>query len=147
MRLKGRMAGRLSPEKKARMEATLERMTKTRRKDDMYLRDVVKEKLEWAKAEKQKGFDTIKALKERIQQTEAQIENVDKQIWKLEGIILVLNELTSVKSDEEKKAKAEAVEKEDKKADEKEVKEVAKKKKVVKKTTGKSTRKYVKKNK
>lgn len=105
MKLKGKVLERLSPEKRARMEATLERMTNTRRKDDMYLRDAVKEKLEWAKAERQKGFDTIKMF-------ETKINNVHRQTLKLEGIILVLNELMDTeKCDVEKEVEAKTTEK------------------------------------
>lgn len=105
MKLKGKVLERLSPEKRAKMEATLKRMERTRRQDDMFLRDAIKEKLGWAKAERQKGFDTIKMF-------ETKINDVHRQILKLEGIILVLNELVNVeKCDEEKEAEAKIIEK------------------------------------
>ena len=158
MELKGKMVDRLPPHKRELMEKTLNRMKETRRKDDMFLRDVIKEKLEWAKVEKQKGFNTIDALKERIKQAEGQIKNVENQMLKLDGIILVLNELIVAKTDEEKKVEAEAAEKARadaikeveaaKKVQEaaikkeaKKVKKISEKKKVAKKTTKKITKK------
>ena len=71
----------------------------------MFLRDVIKEKLEWAKVERQKGFDTIKMF-------ETKIGDVHRQMLKLEGIILVLNELVGIKKcDEEKEVEARIIEK------------------------------------
>lgn len=71
----------------------------------MFLRDVIKEKLEWAKAERQKGFDTIKMF-------ETKINDAHHQLLKLEGIILVLNELVGIKKcAEEKEAEARIKEK------------------------------------
>ena len=105
MKLKGKVLERLPPAQIVRLEATLKRMERVRREDDMFLRDVIKEKLEWAKAERQKGFDTIKMFKTKS-------DDVHRQILKLEGIILVLIELVDIeKCDVEKEAKARATEK------------------------------------
>ena len=103
MRLTGSMVDRLPPEKREKMERTLRRMEKTRRNDDMYLRDVVKNKLDWAKSERQKGFDMIDGLNKRLQEvikdTENRISEINKQILKLDGIVLVLDELNEMKSE------------------------------------------------
>jgi len=103
MRLTGSMVDRLPPEKRERMERTLRRMEETRRNDDMYLRDVIKNKLEWAKTERQKGFDMIDGLNKRLQEvikdTENRISEINKQILKLDGIVLVLDELNEIKAE------------------------------------------------
>jgi len=106
MRLTGVAVDRLPPEKRERMERTLRRMEETRRNDDMYLRDVIKNKLEWAKAERQKGFDMIDGLNKRLQEvikdTENRVSEINKQILKLDGIVLVLDELNGMKTEEPK---------------------------------------------
>ena len=63
----------------------------------MRLAQVIKAKKEWAEKERQKGFDVIEELekqKEAIMENIAnQQEQVRTQITKLDGILLVLNEL------------------------------------------------------
>ena len=103
MRLKGQLLERLSPEKRERMERTLRRMESVRRNDDMRVRELIVAKKDWAEKERQKGFDVIAKLKE-------QIEDVKKQIIKLDGCLLVLDDLdTDIKKmDEELRLQQEA---------------------------------------
>jgi hypothetical protein len=88
MRLKGRMAERLPPEKREKMERTLRRMDDIRRTDDMTLREIINEKKAWAEQERQKGYDIITSYDKRISEIEEQKFNIKQQIIKLDGIIL-----------------------------------------------------------
>jgi len=65
LRLKGSMLDRLPPEKRAKMERTLQRMDDTRRKDDMRIREIVEAKKQWAEKERQKGLDIIDQIEKR----------------------------------------------------------------------------------
>lgn len=105
MELKGVGVKNLPPHKKMLMERTLGRMKETRRKDQMLLRDLVNEKLDWALKEKQKGLDTIESMENQIESLENQKEKVGDQVLKLEGIILVLNELKEAGKEEIEKEK------------------------------------------
>jgi hypothetical protein len=102
MRLKGKMLDRLSPEKRERMERTLRRMEDVRRNDDMRVRELIVAKKDWAEKERQKGFGLIDKLEE-------QIEDLKKQIIKLDGCLLVLNDLDTdiTKMDEDLKLQRE----------------------------------------
>jgi len=97
MKLKGKVLDSLSPEKREKMERTLERMRDVRRTKDMRLAKIVKAKKEWAEKEKKKGQDVIKRLEQQkediIKQIEDQKEQVKIQMIKLEGCLLVLDEL------------------------------------------------------
>jgi hypothetical protein len=86
LELKGKVLERIPEHKRERMERTLERMREVRRRHDMRLAKLVKAKKEWAKNEKQKGLGVIDQL-------EKQIEAVKVQLVKLDGCLLVLNEL------------------------------------------------------
>jgi len=103
MRLKGKMLDRLPPEKRERMERTLRRMEDVRRNDDMRVRELILAKKDWAEKEKQRGSDVIKNLEE-------QIEIVKQQLIKLDGCLLVLNDLDIdiSKMDEDMKLQREA---------------------------------------
>lgn len=132
MRLKGKMLERLSPEKRERMERTLRRMENVRRSDDMRVRELINAKKKWTEEERQKGLDIISKLQQ-------QIEDIKKQLIKLDGCLLALNDLESdiQKMDEEEKNKREAEAKqakeESKKAEEKENNVKKSKKRVTKK--------------
>ena len=79
---------------KKKQDATLKRMKTQRKNDYIFLRDEVIAKLKWAENEKKIGEATLKdyAMKTRA---------VNQQILRLEGIILVLKEL-SEKTPEDK---------------------------------------------
>jgi len=86
LKLKGNNAKRLRPEQKKKMEETLDRMQKTRETDSKNLRTTIEAKLKWAEAEKAKGINAL--------------ENIQKQILKINGAILVLKELLAPKKEE-----------------------------------------------
>lgn len=72
---------------KERQAQTLEDMKQRRYEDTLFLREIVKQKLAWAIAEKEKGLEIIK-------QHEAQIQVLRTQITRLEGCIMILNDLS-----------------------------------------------------
>ena len=139
MRLKGKMLDRLPPEKRERMERTLQRMEDVRRNDDMRVRELIIAKKDWAEKEKQKGFDVIDKLEE-------QIETIRQQLIKLDGCLLVLNDLdTDIKSiDEDLRLQREA---EAKKAEEVAAQKAAEEEAAKKVVKPKKTRKRVTKKK
>ena len=108
MKLKGKMLDRLSLEKRARMERTLRRMEDVRRNDDMRLRHVVESKRDWADKERKRGYEVIDTLDKQIKSIKQKQEDVKKQILKLDGILLVLDELIveSAKMVEQEKREA-----------------------------------------
>jgi hypothetical protein len=116
MKLKGKAASKILLHKREKMERTLERMAKTRRNDDMFLRNVMEEKLAWAKAEKKLGSDTIAGLRNQIKSIEGQINRVQEQMLKLDGVILVIEDIKAAdrkeekRKDEERKAEVSKVE-------------------------------------
>jgi hypothetical protein len=69
-----------------KQEATLGRMKETREIDAVNLRETIKAKLDWAKAEKRKGEGQIKTLV-------TQIETLKYQIARLDGIIIFIEDL------------------------------------------------------
>jgi len=93
LELKGKNVKKLSPEKKEKMEDTLAIMQNTREEDDRFLRDIIKMKLDWATKEKTKGTKTVEVLSK-------QVAGIKHQLVKLEGIILVLTELSNIKKEE-----------------------------------------------
>jgi len=93
LELKGMNAEKLRPEKKEKMENTLGIMQNTREEDDRFLRDIIKIKLDWAVKEKNKGTKTVEVLSK-------QMAGIKHQLVKLEGIILVLTELSKIKKEE-----------------------------------------------
>ena len=86
MNLKGKVVDRLKPEVKAKMTKTLERMTQIREADTIRLRQQITEKLKWLFEERQRG------LTARQQHTQ-QIEELDRQLLRLDGAVLVLESL------------------------------------------------------
>jgi len=137
MRLKGKMLDRLPAEKREKMERTLKRMEDVRRNDDMRVRELILAKKDWAEKEKQRGFDLIAKLEE-------QIGTVKQQLIKLDGCLLVLDDLDTdiKKADEDTKLQREAEAKKAEeiaaqKAEEEVAKKLAKPKKVRKRVTKK----------
>ena len=133
------MLNRLPPEKRERMERTLQRMEDVRRNDDMRVRELIVAKKDWAEKEKQKGFDVITKLEE-------QIEDIKKQLIKLDGCLLVLTDLDadikSIDADLRLQREAEA-----KKAEEVAAKKAAEEEAAKKAVKPKKTRKRVTKKK
>lgn len=80
--------GRVSKE---RQEQTLNDMKQRRYEDTLFLREIIKQKIAWAVAEKEKGIEIIK-------QHENQIQTIKTQITRLEGCIMVLNELSKLEN-------------------------------------------------
>ncbi len=89
LKLKGQNVKRLGKAQKAKMEKTLKRMEKTRQIDSDNLRDLIKQKLNWAIQEKVKGLK--------------QINNLKIQVARLEGIIFFINDLIKPSEKEKKK--------------------------------------------
>ena len=86
LKLKGVNSKKLKPDQKKKMEATLKVMQENREKDGCWLRTKIEAKLDWAKAEREKGINAIK--------------NLQKQVLQLNGAITVLQELLVVKNAE-----------------------------------------------
>jgi hypothetical protein len=64
---------------KEKQEKTLKDMKNRRKEDSIHLRSIVEAKLKWATEERQKGLQSIETLKQ--------------QVLKLEGSIIVLNQV------------------------------------------------------
>lgn len=115
MKLKGRNVDRFPPEKRARMERTLKRMELTRRNDEMRLRELINAKRDWTIKENQKGLDVLKQFDEQIERIEEQKEDIRKQMIKLDGCLLVLDDLivesAKLEKEEQKRAQEEAAKK------------------------------------
>ena len=86
MRARGKNYSRMNKTQKEKIDKTIARMEKIRTDDNIRLRKNIKDKLEWAKEEKEKGLRAIEDFKNRIQIN-------TREILKLEGIILVLTQL------------------------------------------------------
>lgn len=116
LRLKGAMLDRLPPEKRAKMERTLQRMEDSRRTDDMRLREIVEVKKQWAEKERQKGLDIIDQLEKKkeeiIKDLTTKQEEIKLQLIKIDGCILaltdVLNEAEKAQAEEMAAREAEA---------------------------------------
>lgn len=80
---------------KEKQEKTLNRMRGSRLRDQAFIRQLIKDKLAWAKEELQKGHTSVKSLKESIAKIEA-------QMGKLEGAIAVLVSLDEAKATDNK---------------------------------------------
>jgi hypothetical protein len=93
MKLKGKAVDKLPTHKREKMERTLDRMERVRRNDKMFLRKTMEEKLLWARAERNLGVDTVTGLRNQIKSIENQIDRVQEQMLKLDGIILVLEDI------------------------------------------------------
>lgn len=85
-KLRGKNFERMSKKQKVKVEKTAKRMSNIRKKDSINLRKNIKDKLEYAQQEKKKGLKAIENFKNNIQIN-------TREIWKLEGVILVLSQL------------------------------------------------------
>jgi len=83
---RGRNYKRLNKKQKAKIDKTTRRMKKIREKDTVRLRKNIKDKLVWAKEEQKKGLQAIEEFQKRIN-----INN--RELLKLEGIILALTQI------------------------------------------------------
>lgn len=83
-----------------KQEQTLERMKQVRKEDSIFLREIIKSKLDWAIAERKKGLEVIN---KQIQQ----IKDNQQTINKLEGVIAVLTELLESKKENKEEPKKE----------------------------------------
>jgi len=110
LKLKGRFAERLPPEKRERMERTLRRMEEIRRTDDMTLREIINDKKAWAEQERQKGYDIITTYDKRISEIEEQKFNIKQQIIKLDGIILGFEDVLTESTERDTERKNQLVE-------------------------------------
>jgi membrane protein involved in colicin uptake len=111
LRLKGRMLDRLPPEKRAKMERTLQRMEDSRRKDEMRIREIVEVKKQWSEKERQKGLDIIDQLEKRKEEMTKEQDNIRLQLIKIDGCILALTDvLTEANKIEAEEAAARAAE-------------------------------------
>jgi len=90
MKLKGWYTKFLSKEQKIKMKKTLKRMEKVRKEDNMWLRNIIEQKIKIYNEEKEKGLKLINALKTKI-------EDLEKQVLKLEGAITALQEILKEK--------------------------------------------------
>lgn len=80
---------------KEKQSETLSKMKENRYKDMLFLRDAINDKIKWAIAEKKKGLDTIKQL-------EDQLQDVRNTILRLDGALVVLKEMSELKSEKPK---------------------------------------------
>ena len=88
MELKGKNSKKLKPKQKKKMNKTLKRMEETRKQDNTNLRDLMKTKLEWVKNERQKGLNLIEETKVKI--------------YKLNGMIILINDVLNLKKEKNK---------------------------------------------
>jgi len=91
--LRGRNAKKIPKEKAEKIEKTIIKMKKTRELDSIHLREILKDKLEWAKQERIKAIQTINKHKETINDLQA-------QLLKIEGAILCLNDILNPEPEE-----------------------------------------------
>jgi len=86
-----------------KQEKTLETMRETRKKDSMFLRIIMEDKLKWAKAELEKGKNLINTYLENIENYKKKIEETRDAVLKLQGAIVVLNQLLNAETKTEEK--------------------------------------------
>lgn len=91
MKLKGKSVKKIKKQTKKKMEKTLKIMKETREADNIWLRELLKGKREWAKQEIQKGKTRIKTIQ--------------TQINRLEGIILLANDILEPQNENEPNGK------------------------------------------
>ena len=94
MKPRGKNYNRMSEKQKQKIEKTVKRMENIRMEDNIRLRKNIEEKLEWAIEQKKKGLEAIENWKKNIQKN-------TQELFKLEGIILVLSQLLSETSTKE----------------------------------------------
>jgi hypothetical protein len=85
LKLKGTIVEHLSKEDKEKKEKTLAKMQETREQDDIWLRDLLKQKIAWAINEKTKGEKLLKDTQTKVN--------------RLEGIILLIQDVLGVKKE------------------------------------------------
>jgi len=95
LELKGQNVSRLKPEKKKKMQKTLDQMQENREADARNLRDIAESKLKWAKDEREKRVKNIETLNKNLHQLQL-------QIVKLDGVILAYEELLGKKEENKK---------------------------------------------
>ena len=95
MKPRGKNYERMNKKQKEKIDKTTTRMKKIRVNDTIKLRKNIKDKLEWAKEQKKKGLEAIENWKKCIQKN-------TQELFKLEGIILVLSQLLSETTTKEK---------------------------------------------
>lgn len=71
---------------KEKAEKTLERMKQIRIQDQAFIRNLIKDKLTWAREQKEKGIVFINKLQQRINETKLQIMKIDACITVLEEL-------------------------------------------------------------
>lgn len=86
LKLKGKFAKKLTKEDRKKKEKTLKRMQEVRDKDDQHLREILKNKLVWATAERQKGLNLMEETKVKV--------------LKLSGMIILINDILNPKKEE-----------------------------------------------
>ena len=87
-KIRGKLYATMKKKAKTKTEKTIAKMQKVREIDSCNLRDVLNDKLKWAVTEKQK------ALK--------QIEQLKIQAHRLDGVILLMKDLSTEKNEESK---------------------------------------------
>ena len=102
MELKGCSVDRIPEERKDKMLETLERMKDTRRRDDMYLRDEIKKKLDETVQEREEvkaaGTSIEEDYKLRLTEMENEFRNkmikTNVKLMKIDGAIEILDYLS-----------------------------------------------------
>lgn len=81
----------------------------------MRLRELINAKREWTIKENQKGLDVIKQFDKQIEQIEEQKEDIRRQMIKLDGCLLVLDDLidesAKLEKEEQERVEEEAAKK------------------------------------
>ena len=101
-KLRGKNYKRMNKKQKEKTKKTFERMEKIREKDNIRLRQEIKDKLEWAKEQQKINTEAIAKWNKNIQ-------IYTGELLKIKGIILVLTQLLEdqnkkeIKTNKEKK--------------------------------------------
>jgi len=90
MKLKGKNSNKIKSEK---VKKTLERMETVRKEDNLNLRKVLNDKLEWAIEEKKKGLASVEMLVIKINELKI-------QCIKLDGAIVAMQDILKIKKEE-----------------------------------------------
>ena len=77
---------------KEKQVKTLAKMKKNREIDSNCLRDLITKKFEWAQVERKKGLDMIKNHQD-------QINEIKKQIHRLDGMLIFIKTLLALKEE------------------------------------------------
>jgi len=89
LKLRGQSVKSMSPKEKKEKQKVLDRMIETRKQDDKWLRDQLQLKLTWATKERQKGINLIEETKVKV--------------LKLNGMIILINDVLNTKKEEKPK--------------------------------------------